>query len=90
MSIMITIHFFLSVDNLKGYFEEHDDKNNIVGRVKDKDNILGKDKKIKYLIIIFTSEYKKLMYTKIFLKKLIKMLIKIMLKLNLILMTMYL
>ena len=90
MSIMITIHFFLSVDNLKGYFEEHDDKNNIVGRVKDKDNILGKDKKIKYLIIIFTSEYQKLMYTKIFLKKLIKMLIKIMLKLNLILMTMYL
>ena len=90
MSIMITIHFFLSVDNLKGYFEEHDDKNNIVGRAKDKDNILGKDKKIKYLIIIFTSEYQKLMYTKIFLKKLIKMLIKIMLKLNLILMTMYL
>ena len=60
--------FFLSIDNLKGYFEEHDDKNNIVGRVKDKDNIVGKDKKIKYLIIIFTSEYQKLMYTKIFLK----------------------
>ena len=58
--------FFLSIDNLKGYFEEHDDKNNILGRVKDKDNILGKDKKIKYLIIIFTSEYQKLMYTKIF------------------------
>ena len=68
MSIMITIHFFLSIDNLKGYFEEHDDKNNIVGRVKDRDNIVGKDKKIKYLIIIFTSEYKKLMYTKIFKK----------------------
>ena len=64
MSIMITIHFFLSTYNLKGYFEEHDDKNNIVGRVKDKDNIVGKDKKIKYLIIIFTSEYQKLMYTK--------------------------
>ena len=79
--------FFLSIDNLKGYFEEHDDKNNIVGRVKDKDNIVGKDKKIKYLIIIFTSEYQKVMYTKIF-KKLIKMLIKIMLKLNLILTTM--
>ena len=60
--------FFLSIDNLKGYFEEHDDKNNIVGRVKDKDNIVGKDKKIKYLIIIFTSEYQKLMYTKIFKK----------------------
>ena len=38
--------FFLSIDNLKGYFEEHDDKNNIVGRVKDKDNIVGKAKKI--------------------------------------------
>ena len=60
--------FFLSIDNLKGYFEEHDDKNNIVGRVKDKDNIVGKDKKIKYLIIIFTSEYQILMYTKIFKK----------------------
>ena len=63
--------FFLSIDNLKGYFEEHDDKNNIVGRVKDKDNIVGKDKKIKYLIIIFTREYKKLMYAKI-LKKINK------------------
>ena len=63
--------FFLSIDNLKGYFEEHDDKNNIAGRVKDKDNIVGKDKKIKYLIIIFTSEYQKLMYTKI-LKKINK------------------
>ena len=60
--------FFLSIDNLKCYFEEHDDKNNIVGRVKDKDNIVGKDEKIKYLIIIFTSEYEKLMYTKIFKK----------------------
>ena len=60
--------FFLSIDNLKGYFEEHDDKNNIVGRVKDKNNIVGKPKKIKYLTIIFTSEYQKLMYTKIFKK----------------------
>ena len=25
---------FLAIDNLKGYFEEHDDKNNIVGRAK--------------------------------------------------------
>ena len=55
MSIMITIHFFLSIDNLKGYFEEHDDKNYIVGRVKDKDN----NKKF---------EYEKLMCTKIFKK----------------------
>ena len=63
---MITIHFFfLFIDNLKGYFEEHDDKNNIVGRVKDKYNIVGKDKKIKYLTIIFISEYQKLMCTKI-------------------------
>ena len=37
MSIVITIHFFfffLAIDNLKGYFEEHDDKNNIVGKAK--------------------------------------------------------
>ena len=26
--------FCLAIDNLKGYFEEHDDKNNIVGRAK--------------------------------------------------------
>ena len=32
MSIMIIIHFFLAIDNLKGYFEQYDDKNNIVGR----------------------------------------------------------
>ena len=31
--------FFLSIDNLKGYFEHYDDKNNVVGRVKDKNNI---------------------------------------------------
>ena len=60
--------FFLSIDNLKGYFEEHDDKNDIVSRVKDKDNIVGKAKKVKYLTILFTSEYQKLMYTKIFKK----------------------
>ena len=47
--------FFLAIDNLKGYFEEHDDKNNIVGRAKNN----------KYLTIIFTSEYQKLMYTEI-------------------------
>ena len=66
MSIMITIHFFCLLIYLKGYFEEHDDKNNIVVRVKDQDNMLGKSKKIKYLTIIFTSEHQKLMYTKIF------------------------
>ena len=47
--------FFLAIDNLKGYFEEQDDKNNIVGRAKNN----------KYLTIIFTSEYQKLMYTEI-------------------------
>ena len=60
------------------YFEEHNDKNNIVRKAKNK-----------YLTIIITSEYQKLMNTEI-LKKLIKILIKIMLKLNLNLMTMYL
>ena len=45
----------MAIDNLKGYFEEHDDKNNIVGRAKNN----------KYLTIIFTSEYQKLMYTEI-------------------------
>ena len=55
MSIMITIPFFLAIYNLKGYFEEHNDKNNIVGKAKNN----------KYLTIIFTSEYKKLMYTEI-------------------------
>ena len=48
----------MATDNLKGYFEEHDDKNNIVGRAKNN----------KYLTIIFTSEYQKLMYTDIFKK----------------------
>ena len=47
--------FFLAIDNLKGYFEEHDDKNNIVGRAKNN----------KYLTIIFMSGYQKLMYTEI-------------------------
>ena len=45
----------MAIDNLKGYFEEHDDKNNIVGTAKNN----------KYLAIIFTSEYQKLMYTEI-------------------------
>ena len=52
---------FLAIDNLKGYFEEHDDKNNIVGKTKNN----------KYLTIISTSEYQKLMYTEI-LKKINK------------------
>ena len=47
--------FFMAIDNLKGYFEEHNDKNNIVGKAKNN----------KYLTIIFTSEYQKLMYTEI-------------------------
>ena len=47
--------FFLAIDNLKGYFEEHNDKSNIVGKAKNN----------KYLTIIFTSEYQKLMYTEI-------------------------
>ena len=50
--------FFLAIDNLKGYFEEHGDKNNIVCRTKN----------YKYLTIIFTSEYQNLMYTEIFKK----------------------
>ena len=53
--------FFLAIDNLKSCFEERDDKNNIVGKAKIN----------KYLTIIFTSEYKKLMYTEI-LKKINK------------------
>ena len=61
MSIMITIHFFLAIDNLKGYFEEHINKNNIVGKAKNN----------KYLSIIFTSEYQTFMYTEI-LKKINK------------------
>ena len=49
----------MAIDNLKGYFEEHDDG---------KSNTLDKAKKIKYLIIIFTSEYQKFMYKEIFKK----------------------
>ena len=45
----------MAIDGLKGYFEEHDDKNNIEGRAKNN----------KYLTIIFNSEYKELMYTEI-------------------------
>ena len=51
----------MAIDNLKGYFEEHDDKNNVVGRAKNN----------KYLTIIFTSKYQKLMFTEI-LKKINK------------------
>ena len=63
--------FFLAIDNLKGYFEEHDDKNNIVGKAKNN----------KYLTIIFTSEYQKLMYTEI-LKKINKDINKIYVKIK--------
>ena len=52
MSIMITTHFFLAIDGLKGYFEEHDNANN---------TIFG-SKKDKYLTIIFTNEHQKLLY----------------------------
>ena len=41
MFIMTMIHFFLSIDNLKGYFEHYDNKNNIVGRVQDKKKYSG-------------------------------------------------
>ena len=63
--------FFLAIDNLKGYFEEHDDKNNIVGKAKNN----------KYLTIIFTSEYQKLMYPEI-LKKINKDINKIYVKIK--------
>ena len=53
--------FFLAIDNLKGYFEEHNDKYNIAGKAKNN----------KYFTITFTSEYQKLMYTEI-LKKINK------------------
>ena len=59
------IHFFLSIDNLKGYFEYYDDKINIVGRVKDKNNIMGAAKHDQYLAIIFNNEYQKTMFTEI-------------------------
>ena len=70
----------MAIDNLKGYFEEHDDKNNIVGRAKNN----------KYLTIIFTSEYQKLMYTEILKKINNDIKNKNYVKLNLNLMTMYL
>ena len=47
--------FFLSIDGLKGYFEEHDGERNV---------IFG-PKKTKYLTITFTSEYQKFMYKEI-------------------------
>ena len=57
--------FFLSIDNLKGYFEHYDDKNNVVGRVKDKNNIMGTAKHDQYLTIIFNNKYQKTMFTEI-------------------------
>ena len=50
MFIIIIIHIFLSINGLKGYFEEDDNEKN---------TILG-PKKTKYLTIIFTSEYQNL------------------------------
>ena len=47
--------FYLVIDNLKGFFEKYGDKYNVVGRTKND----------QYLKIIFTSEYQKMMYTKI-------------------------
>ena len=55
MFIMIEILFFLSVNGLKSYFDEHDGESDIV---------LG-PKKTKYLTIIFTNEYQKFMYKEI-------------------------
>ena len=78
MSIMIKIHF-LSIHNLKGYFEQYDDKNNIVGRAKNN----------QYLTIVFSSEYQKIMFTEI-LKKINKDINKIYTKINLKLMMFYL
>ena len=79
MSIMITTHFFLAIDGLKGYFEGHDDANN---------TIFG-SKKDKYLTIILLTSIKNY-YIKKYLKRLIKILIEIMLKLNLNLLISYL
>ena len=50
--------FFLSINGLKGYFEEDDHEKNI---------ILG-PKETKYLKMIFTSEHQKFMYKEIFKK----------------------
>ena len=47
--------FYLVIDNLKGFFEKYGDKYNVVGRTKND----------QYLTTIFTSEYQKMMYTKI-------------------------
>ena len=52
---MIVIHFFLSINGLKGYFEEDDNEKN---------KVLG-PKITKYLTIIFTNEYQKFMYKEI-------------------------
>ena len=47
--------FFLAIDGLKGYFEEHDDANNTIFRSKND----------KYLTIIFTNKHQKLLYEEI-------------------------
>ena len=71
----------MPIDNLKGYFEQYDDKYNIVGRVKDKNNIVDKAKNYQYLTIIFNNEYQKTMLTEI-LKRIDKDINKILLELN--------
>ena len=53
--------FFLAIDGLKGYFEEHDDANNTI----------FESKIDKYLTTIFTNEHQKLLYKEI-LKKINK------------------
>ena len=53
----------------------------MLGRVKDKNNIVGTAKHDQYSTIIFNNQYQKAMFTEI-LKKLIKILIKIILELN--------
>ena len=58
MFIMIIIHFFLSISDLKCYFEEHYSEINVV---------FG-PKITKYLTIIFTNEYQKFMFKEILIK----------------------
>ena len=54
-----------SIDNLKGYFEQYDDKYSIVGSAKDENKIVGRAKNDQYLTITFTSKYQKAMFTEI-------------------------
>ena len=58
MSIIITIHFFLSIDGLKVYFEQHNDEINM---------IFG-SKKTKYLTIMFNKSLRFALITRAFSK----------------------